>query len=114
MRLPALTVASLLTLSLAAQDDQHARWRIALGLGAGVLDFDEEDTVRNDEETAGAFRVGFEGVSRAGFGGGLRLESFAASDMQLGTGTDAPTHESAIALLERPAFTMASASVLGR
>lgn len=88
MRLPALTVASLLTLSLAAQDDQHARWRIALGLGAGVLEFDEEDTVRNDEETAGAFRVGFEGASRAGFGGGLRLESFAASDMQLGAGTD--------------------------
>ena len=86
--LPVAIVAAFLSLPLAAQDDQHARWRIALGLGAGNLEFDEDNTVRNDEETAGAFRLGFEGTSRAGFGGGLRLESFAASDMQLGGGTD--------------------------
>ncbi|MFN6195037.1 MAG: hypothetical protein ACK5BN_14590, partial [Planctomycetota bacterium] len=86
--LPVAIVTALLTLPLAAQDDQHARWRIALGLGAGALEFDEEDTVRNDEETAGAFRLGFEGTSRAGFGGGLRVESFAAKELRFGAGTD--------------------------
>jgi hypothetical protein len=86
--LPVAIVAAFLSLPLAAQDDQHARWRIALGLGAGNLDFDEDNTARDDDATAGAFRLGFEGTSGAGFGGGLRLESFAASEMRLGAGTD--------------------------
>jgi hypothetical protein len=86
--LPVAIIAAFLSLPLAAQDDQHARWRIALGLGAGNLDFDEDNTARDDDATAGAFRLGFEGTSGAGFGGGLRLESFAASEMRLGAGTD--------------------------
>jgi hypothetical protein len=86
--LPVAIIAAFMSLPLAAQDDQHARWRIALGLGAGNLDFDEDNTARDDDATAGAFRLGFEGTSGAGFGGGLRLESFAASEMRLGAGTD--------------------------
>jgi hypothetical protein len=89
MHLPIAALFSIfLALPLAAQDGDRARWRIALGLGAGSLEFDEDDTVRSDDATAGAFRLGFEGTSRAGFGGGLRLESFAASEMRLGAGTD--------------------------
>lgn len=87
MHLPIAALFSIfLALPLAAQDGDRARWRIALGLGAGSLEFDEDDTVRSDDATAGAFRLGFEGTSRAGFGGGLRLESFAGPDLQLDAG----------------------------
>lgn len=81
MRLPFLFVPSLLAASLAAQDDPPARWRIALGVGAGMLEHDDESFPRADANSAGAFRVGFEGTSRRGFGGGLRLESFAAKEL---------------------------------
>lgn len=85
-RLAAVVAASLLTLPLAAQEPESARWRIAFGLGGGSLDFEEDGTARDDSGSAGAFRLGFEGTSRKGFGGGLRLESFAGPDLQLDAG----------------------------
>lgn len=88
MRLPALTVASLLTLSLAAQDDHATRWRIGLGLGGGSLALDDDSFPRSDSNKAGAFRLGFEGTSRRGYGGGLRLESFATEELEFGAGPD--------------------------
>ena len=87
MRLRLLAITALLTLPLAAQDESAARWRIALGLGAGTLDYDT-DGAFGDSGSAGAFRLGFEGTSRRGFGGGLRLESFAATDLRPGIGGD--------------------------
>lgn len=88
MRLLAPCVASLLTLSLAAQDDHAARWRIGLGLGAGTLDFNDDLPTNGDSNAAGAFRLGFEGTSSRGFGGGLRVESFAAEDLEFGGSTN--------------------------
>lgn len=88
MRLHCACVASLLTLSLAAQDESAARWRIGLGLGFGSLDYDDDLPTSGDSNGAGAFRLGFEGTSRRGFGGGLRLESFAAEDLEFGGATD--------------------------
>ncbi len=87
MRLRLLAIAALLALPLAAQDDSAARWRIGLGLGGGTLDFDADGGF-GDAGDAGAFRLGFEGTSRRGFGGGLRIESFAGSDLRPGGGAD--------------------------
>lgn len=84
MRLRLLPIAALLTLPLAAQDDSAARWRIALGLGAGTLDYKDGGQPDTYSEDGGAFRLGFEGTSRRGFGGGVRFERFAA------TGYDVP------------------------
>lgn len=89
MRIPALFIASALTLPLVAQDDTSARWRIAVAGGVGTFDFEEDgNTLNNDDASAGAFRLGFEGTSHAGFGGGLRVESFAAQELRFGAGTD--------------------------
>jgi hypothetical protein len=87
MRLRLLAIAALLALPLAAQDDSAARWRIGLGLGGGALDYENDGGV-GDSASAGAFRLGFEGTSRRGFGGGLRIESFAAEDLEFGGSTD--------------------------
>lgn len=83
MRIPTLLLPLLLALPAIAQDDPSARWRVALGLGAGSLDYDEDGLPRSDSGSAGAFRLGFEGTSRRGFGGGLRIESFAAEELAL-------------------------------
>jgi hypothetical protein len=83
MRTPTLLLPLLFALPAVAQDDPSARWRIALGLGAGSLDYDEDGLPRSDSNSAGAFRLGFEGTSRRGYGGGLRLESFAATELEL-------------------------------
>ena len=88
MRTPTLLLPLLFALPAVAQDDPSARWRIALGLGAGSLDYDEDGLPRSDSNSAGAFRFGFEGTSRRGFGGGLRIESFAAEELELGNAGD--------------------------
>lgn len=81
MHIHAFTTAALLALPLLAQDDPSGRWRIGLGLGAGSLEYEDSGLSNADSASAGAFRLGFEGTSRLGFGGGLRVESYSASDL---------------------------------
>ena len=82
MRSSALFLLTFLstTSALAAQSDSPQRFRFDFGVGAG--DFRHEtDSSNFDGDTDGGFaRLRFEGVSRSGFGGGLRLESWGSDD----------------------------------
>ena len=77
--LPTLFAASLLA-PLVAQDRDEPRFRIGVGLSGGSFDFETEGSNLEDSESAGMFRLQFEGTSSRGFGGGLRLESLATDD----------------------------------
>lgn len=88
MRFDTIVLPACLLLPLAAQDDDVARWRVGLGLGGGALEYDADLPQLRDTSTAGALRLGFEGTSRRGFGGGLRLESYGAGDVDFSGSPD--------------------------
>jgi hypothetical protein len=76
----ALPIVLLLASPLLAQDREDPRFRIALGLSGGRFEFDSDGSALADRTSAGLFRLQFEGTSRAGIGGGVRLESIASDD----------------------------------
>lgn len=83
--LPAVLLS--LTASLAAQEPGEPRFRIGLGLGSGAFDYDTERSNLDDRTDAGMFRLLFEGTSKKGIGGGIRLDSFVSDDdMFVGAG----------------------------
>ncbi len=76
----ALPVVLLLASSLAAQDRESPRFRVGLGLSGGQFDFDSDDSPLRGDTDAGLLRLQFEGTSRRGIGGGVRLEGIASDD----------------------------------
>jgi hypothetical protein len=79
--------ATTLLAPLAAQDREEPRFRIGLALSGGRFDFDTEGNNLDDDQSAGMFRLQFEGTSSRGFGGGVRLESMVSDDdMFVGNG----------------------------
>lgn len=53
----------------------------------GYFDYDTDGSNLDDDTDAGFFRLQFEGTSKRGFGGGLRLESYTSDDdLFAGTG----------------------------
>lgn len=85
------TLLPILLLGLAApvvaQEPESPRFRVALGLAGGYFDYDTDGSNLDDDTDAGFFRLQFEGTSKRGFGGGLRLESYASDDdLFAGTG----------------------------
>lgn len=79
MRVPFPLLASLACLPLVAQDP-GPRFRVGLGLGAGNFDYETDGSNLAGDTDAGFFRLHFEGTSRSGIGGGIRLESIASDD----------------------------------
>lgn len=78
---PTLPVVLLsLATTLAAQEQKEARFRIGLGLGGGDFDYETDGSNLDDKTSAGLFRLLFEGTSRQGIGGGIRLESSVSDD----------------------------------
>ena len=82
MRCTHLLPVLLLSVPLLAQDDERARWRIGAALGGGSFEFRTDGSPADDRVDAGFFRLEFEGTSKRGFGGGLRLEGI-GSDKDL-------------------------------
>ena len=80
MRILLPTLLLCLAAPLAAQEREAPRFRIAMGLAGGNFDFDTDGSNLDGDTDAGLFRLQFEGTSRSGFGGGLRLESYASDD----------------------------------
>lgn len=80
MRILLPTLLLCLTAPLAAQEPESPRFRIAAGLGGGYFDYDTDGSTLSGDTDAGFFRLQFEGTTRSGFGGGLRLESYTSDD----------------------------------
>ncbi|GAB4148105.1 MAG: hypothetical protein Fur0037_16390 [Planctomycetota bacterium] len=76
------------------QDEPASRthFRMGLMLAGGGFEHDTEGSSLADETGGAYFRLAFEGVSDAGFGGGVRLEG-AASDDNLFEGTGFPASQ---------------------
>ncbi|MBL8754757.1 MAG: hypothetical protein JNK15_15745 [Planctomycetes bacterium] len=73
-------LATTLLAPLAAQEREEPRFRIGFALSGGEFDFDSDGSNLDDNQSAAMFRLQFEGTSRHGFGGGVRLESLATDD----------------------------------
>lgn len=76
----ALPVILLLTGTVIAQDRESPRFRIGLGLSGGKFDFSSDDSPLSGDTDAGLLRLQFEGTSRRGLGGGVRIEGIASDD----------------------------------
>ncbi len=80
MRILLPTLLLGLAAPLVAQEPESPRFRIAAGLAGGWFDYDTDGSNLDGDTDAGFFRLQFEGTSKSGFGGGLRLESYASDD----------------------------------
>ncbi|MBL8730551.1 MAG: hypothetical protein JNM25_19185 [Planctomycetes bacterium] len=81
MRLPLFAVFAL-ALPLAAQEELSfaSRFRIQFAGAGGELEHRTDNSLLDGETDAGLFRFQFEGISRRGFGGGLRFEGIGSDD----------------------------------
>lgn len=97
MRLIACVLAS--SLCLAAQDPEpKARFDVRLAFGKGEFEHTTDGSGLDDETDGGMFRLAFEGVSKKGIGGGLRLEGI-VSDDDLFVDAGFPASEAALSSL---------------
>ena len=80
MRILLPTLLLGLAAPLLAQEPESPRFRIAAGLAGGYFDYDTDGSNLDGDTDAGFFRLQFEGTSKSGFGGGLRLESYGSDD----------------------------------
>lgn len=94
---------------VAAQDEpQLPNFRVDLSFGAGNAEHNTDGSDLAGDTDAGFFRIQFEGISDAGFGGGIRIEAW-QSDDDLFTGAGyAPTESSTSSLFGHFSFLVAN------